>query len=114
MEAKQIKEAHLPTGWRWLEKWMFTWDSDEVAEEVVESIKPKHILWIEKGIESFDRDNSLFVVPYDLERYDGDDFVKGLIELWIRPKSHSATQKVCFENILAFDHKEGYLFVKLN
>jgi len=108
MQANHHTTESAPLGWRWLEKMTFGWHQPDEPERA-----QKHIVWLEKGIEIFDREKKLYIIRYDSEKYDGEDFFHDKVELWVRPEPHLPVYRVLSENILAFDEKQGFLFVNL-
>lgn len=110
MQSEHQDTSPRKSSWTWLERWVF---SKEDETDVRSKPEKSHILWLDIGVEAIDMRNKLYVVPYSVDRYEGDDFLQGKIELWVRPDDGAQTQKVMTENIMAFDEKEGLLFVRL-
>ena len=106
----QHQDSSARSSWGWLDRWIFT---REEETETVSKPSKGYILWLDCGVEAFDMKNKLYVVPYSVDRYEGDDFLQGKIELWVRPDDGAQTQKVAINNIMAFDEKRRPSVVRL-
>jgi hypothetical protein len=99
------------TAWGWLERFALGWHQNH--GDAPQSKPQKRICWLEKGVEVFDEEKQLFVVPYDADKYEGEDFYHEKLELWVRPQPEMPIVKVPADQILAFDEKQGFLFIKI-
>lgn len=98
--------------WGWLENFALGWHQNHGDDP--QSKPQKRICWLEQGIEVFDQKKQLYVVPYDIDKYEGEDFFQESLELWVRVRPDLPIVKVSADQILAFDEKQGYLFIKLS
>lgn len=99
------------TAWGWLEHFAKGWHQNHGGQP---QPKPqKRICWLEKGVEVFDKEKQLYVVPYNTNKFEGEDFFNDKLELWVRPEASLPIVKVPSDQILAFDEKQGLLFLKL-
>ena len=109
----KIESIQQPqTAWGWLEQFALGWHQNH--GDTPQPKPQKRICWLEKDIEVFDKDKQLYVVPYDVRKYEGEDFFHDKLELWVRAQPDLPIVKVPAEQILAFDEKQGFLFIKIN